>query len=302
MKTKNSYHLYAIIAILCWTLAYVYTKLALQYYSPMSIGFLRYLLASILLIIVLIIGKVKPPQKKDFLWFFASGTLGFSLYMVVFNTGMKQVTSATSSILISTAPIFTALLAWILFKENLQAYQWIAVTMEFVGILLLTLIGGNFSSNSGVFLLLFCAVMLAFYNLIQRKLTKTYTALQITSYSILIGTVMLSVFSPTALRELKNAPTDQIVNIIILGIFPSAIAYVSWTQAIAKAKKTSQATIYMFFIPLLSALTGFLIAGEKLELSTILGGTVIIFGMLLFNKDALSKNGQHESFFIDRKR
>lgn len=293
MKLKNSYHLYAIIAVLCWALAYVYTKLALQYYSPMSVGFLRYFLASILLIIVLIIGKVKPPQKKDFLWFLASGTLGFSLYMVFFNTGMQQVTAATSSILISTAPIFTALLGWIVLKESLKAYQWIAVFLEFTGILLLTLIGGNFTSNNGAFLLLLCAVMLAFYNLIQRKLTRSYTALQVTAYSILIGTIMLSVFSPTALRELKNAPSNQVVNIIILGIFPSAIAYVSWTQAIAKAKKTSQATIYMFFIPLLSALTGFLIAGEKLELSTILGGTVIIFGMLLFNRDAFAKNGHY---------
>jgi drug/metabolite transporter (DMT)-like permease len=290
MKIKNNYHIFAIIAILGWTLAYVYTKLSLKYYSPMSVGFLRYFIASIILAAFLIIGKVRPPQKKDFLWFLASATSGFSLYMIVFNIGMLQVTAATSSIVIATAPIFTALLAWIVLKEKLKTYQWIAVFLEFAGIVILTLIGDRFSSNTGVLLLLSCAIMLAIYNLLQKKLTKTYSALQITAYSILIATVMLSIFSKQAFRELKAAPPDQIFNIFVLGIIPSAIAYVCWTKAIALAPKTSQATIYMFFVPLCTAIAGILIAGENLDLSTIFGGSVILSGMLLFNREAFSKS------------
>ncbi len=294
-RKKISYHFYAIIAILGWTLAYVYTKLSLQHYTPISIGFLRYFFASLLLIPVLIIGRIRPPHKEDFLWFLASATCGFSLYMVVFNIAMTQVTSATSSVIVATAPIFTAVLAWLLLKEALKLYQWAAVFMQFCGILVLTLINGSFSSNTGVLLLLLCPIMLAIYNLIQKKLTRKYSPLQVTAYSILLGTIMLAVFSPTAFRELKTAPVNQVINILILGIFSSAIAYVAWTQTLSKAPKTSQVTIYMFLIPFLSALTGFLIAGEHLELPTVVGGIVIILGMLLFNKDAVVSKAESDA-------
>ncbi|MGI5935748.1 MAG: hypothetical protein ACOX7I_02935 [Oscillospiraceae bacterium] len=48
MNFKDSFHPYAAVTILFWSLAYVLTRLALNYFSPFSLGFLRYLLASFL--------------------------------------------------------------------------------------------------------------------------------------------------------------------------------------------------------------------------------------------------------------
>ena len=50
MQVKNSYHPYAIITILFWSLAYVLTRLTLQYFSVFSLGFPRYVAASLALI------------------------------------------------------------------------------------------------------------------------------------------------------------------------------------------------------------------------------------------------------------
>jgi hypothetical protein len=112
---------------------------------------------------------------------------------------------------------------------------------------------------------------------------------------------MLSIFSKQAFRELKAAPPDQIFNIFVLGIIPSAIAYVCWTKAIALAPKTSQATIYMFFVPLCTAIAGILIAGKNLDLSTIFGGTVILSGMLLFNRRGFFKKLIFDSRLMQRR-
>lgn len=285
MKILNSFHPYAIITIVFWSLAYVLTRLTLQYFSASSLGFLRYGIASLMLLFVYFITKMPFPRMRDIPLFIASGITGFFLYMVAFNSGTRYVTAATSSVIIACAPVFTALLANVLLREKLMTHQWIAIAVEFAGILVLTMYGGVFSANIGVLWLLSAALLLSCYNLLQRKLTRTYSALQSTTYSIFCGTVLLAMFSPQSLSELIRAPAIQIVYILLLGIFSSAIAYIAWSKAFEKAEKTSMVSNYMFFTPFITGVLGFALAGEIPEPSTWVGGAFIILGALLFNKE-----------------
>ncbi len=293
MKIRDSYHLYAMITQICWALAYVYTRLALQYFNPYSLGLLRFFIASVSLMFVLIFMKIKPPAAKDIVWFVISGATGFFLHMVFFNVGTSYVTAATSSVVIATVPIITALMAFLFYAESLAAHQWVAVAIEFAGILVLTLVDNSFSANKGVLWILATAFFLSIYNLVQRRLTKEYSSLQVSSYSIFIGTAMLAIFAPGAIREVQQAPVDQLFNIGLLGVVSSAVAYVAWAKAFSKAEKVSQVSNYMFVTPLLTGVLGFLIAGEVPGISTIVGGVIIILGLVLFNKksEAETNNG-----------
>ena len=127
------------------------------------------------------------------------------------------------------------------------------------------------------------ALALSIYNLLQRKLTKTYTALQASAYSIILGTCMLAVFAPTAIREVSQAPAMQYFYLAVLGVCSSAVAYVSWAKAFSKAKKTSQVSNYMFVTPFLTSILGFLLAGEVPDRATLVGGGIILLGVFLFN-------------------
>ncbi len=69
-------------------------------------------MASITLVFVMMFIEIKPPAAKDILWFVISGATGFFLHMVLFNIGTGYVTAATSSIVIATVPIITALMAY----------------------------------------------------------------------------------------------------------------------------------------------------------------------------------------------
>ena len=283
MKFKDSFHPFAGITILFWSLAFVLTRLILQYFSAFPLGFLRYAVASCALVAIVLTAKIAPPHKADLKWFLLSGFFGFFLYMITFNKGIESVTAATSSVIIATAPVITALLAHIFFKENLTGIQWAATAVEFSGVALLSLMNGFFSLNSGLLWLLLAAISLAIYNLLQRKLTKTYSGLQAAAYSIFSGTIMLAIFLPTALREIRVAPPIQLLYIVILGIFSSAIAYVTWAQALKKAEQTSSVSNYMFITPFLTTLLGFILMNEKPDGSTIAGSIVILMGVLIFN-------------------
>lgn len=282
MNLKNSYHPYAATTIVFWSLAYVLTRLTLQYFSPFSLGFLRYFIASCVLVLVAVRVKMKPPRRTDLLWFLAAGGAGFFLYMIAFNQGQATVTAATGSVVIATVPVITAILARFVYHEKLRMFQWVAIMIEFTGVIILTLIDGVLSFNVGMLWLFLAALALSTYNLLQRKLTKSYTALQTSTYSIFCGTILLAMFAPVSFREVAHAPAIQIVYLLVLGTCSSAIAYVSWAKAFSKAKKTSQVSNYMFITPFLTSVLGFLMVGEVPDRGTLIGGGIILIGVLMF--------------------
>lgn len=283
MKLKHNYHTYAIITIIFWSLAYVLTRIMMQSFTAFSLGFLRYFIASCTLVIVVFLTKMDMPHKTDLPWFIASGAIGFFFYIIVFNKGAETVSSATGSVVIATVPVITALLARFIYKESLHFLQWIAIVIEFIGVIILTMMNGILSINIGLLWLFLAVLALSIYNLFQRKLTKTYTALQSCSFSIFFGTILLGIFIPGSIKEISHATSLQIFYMMILGVFSSAIAYVAWSKAFAIATKTSQVSNYMFVTPFLTSIFGYLLLQEVPDIPTLVGGTVILFGLFLFN-------------------
>lgn len=283
MKIKESPHPYAAVTIIFWSLAYVLTRDLLKYFSAYSLGFLRYFAASCTLAVIALFLKMKLPKTIDLWRFLLSGAAGFFFYIIAFNKGSESATASTSSLVIATVPVMTALFSYIIYHEKLKGFQWLAIAIEFIGVIILTLIDGVFMVNTGLLWLFFAAMALSAYNLMLRRLLKDYSALQVSTFSIFAGTLMLMIFLPASVKEARNAMPIQILHIAVLGIFSSAIAYLSWSKAFSKAKTTSTVSNYMFITPFLTSLLGFLISNEIPDLSTIFGGAVILLGLSIFN-------------------
>ncbi len=283
MSFKESFHPYAIITIFFWSLSYVFTEFALQYFSPFNLAFIRFLIASVTLLSVAVITKMKVPHTKDIPLLFASGGIGFFYYMIAFNHGQAAVTASTASVVLAIVPVVTALLARFIYHERLKIFQWIAILIEFIGVIVLTMLNGIFTVNTGIIWLISASLALSIYNLLQRKLTQTYTGLQTSAYSIFSGTLMLAVFAPASMEQLIHAPAIQFIYLAVLGIFSSAVAYLSWAKAFSRAQKTSQVSNYMFITPFLASFFGFLFAGEIPDMATLVGGGIIIAGLMIFN-------------------
>jgi len=283
LRCKAGYHPYAMATILCWSLAYVLTRLTLRYFSAFALGFLRYSVAGCVLLAVALLTRMKRPRRADGLLFAAAGAAGFFLYMISFNKGCETVPSSASSVILSTVPVLTALLARIFCGEKLRPLQWFSILLEFSGVAVLQGTAGLDSGDPGVYWLLLAALLLSVYNLLQRRLTKTYSALQTATFSIFAGTLMLAIFSPQAVRELRGAPPVQLLYLALLGVFSSAVAYLSWSKALSIAEKASSVSNYMFITPFLASLLGYLLAKEVPGWNTVLGGSVILSGALLFH-------------------
>lgn len=283
MKFKDSFHPYAITTIIFWSCAYVLSRLALSYFTAYSLGFLRVMIASVVMLAVVIITRMKRPALRDIKWYLAAGASGFALYMITFNTGQAVLNSSTSSIVIALVPVMTSVLARFIYHEHLKWVQWLAIAVSLTGVIVLTVLSGGLKLNIGILWLLASVILLSFFNILQRKLTKTYSALQTSAFSIFAGTLLLSMFLPSSVSQVMKAPEIQIVYILVLGVGSSAIAYCAWAAAFAKADKTSSVSNYMFLTPFLAAILGVVIGGETIQLPTVIGGVIILSGLLLFN-------------------
>ena len=274
----------AFIAIFFWATAFVLTKVVLKEVDVTTLGVLRYFFASIIVIFILIKQKISLPKLKDILAFVFAGFSGYAGYIVFFNMATLLSSPSTLSVINALAPAITAIVAYFIFNEKIKIIGWISMGISCCGILILTLWNGTLTVNKGVIYMLIGCVLLSLYNISQRYLTKKYSSFDVSMYSMLIGGILLVVYSPSSVRNIFSISFNSLILIIYMSVFPSIISYFFWTKAFEIAKHTTEVTSFMFVTPVLATLMGIIILGDIPKLSTLIGGVVIILGMIIFNK------------------
>lgn len=279
---------YAFATVLLWSTAYVYTKVALAFFTPGPLGLIRCAVTSVVFLCVLpVMGRGRGgffvPAARHLPLFAASGLSGFTLYLLAFNEGSISLNPTTNCIVISTAPILTAALARVFFGERLPALRWLALALAFGGVVVMNGGGRGFMLAPGMVWVLVAAVLLSLYNIVQRTLSRHYGAVQIAAWSFFAGTLFLLYCLPQTITEMRAAPGHALWLVLFLGICPSAAAYLLWTRALALAPRTSMVTNYMFLTPFLSMLLDFAVTGGLPGTSTFAGGAVILGALLLFS-------------------
>ena len=274
----------AFIAIFFWATAFVLTKVVLKEVDVTTLGVLRYFFAAIIVIFILIKQKISLPKLKDIPAFVFAGFSGYAGYIVFFNMATLLSSPSTLSVINALAPAITAIVAYFIFNEKIKIIGWISMGISFCGILILTLWNGTLTVNKGVIYMLIGCVLLSLYNISQRYLTKKYSSFDVSMYSMLIGGILLVVYSPSSVRNIFSISFNSLILIIYMSVFPSIISYFFWTKAFEIAKHTTEVTSFMFVTPVLATLMGIIILGDIPKLSTLIGGVVIILGMILFNK------------------
>ena len=284
--SNNSALILAFLTVMLWSTGFVFTRIAVRDIGPFPLGLLRYGSAAVILVVIGLVKRIGLPTLKDVPLFLVLGALGFFFYQIFFNVAMTTITAATASVVTATVPVLTAFFASLLFREKLGNLGWIAVCLEFAGILVLTLWQREVSIGWGLAWMIIAALCFAGYNLIQRFAVTRYTPLQSTVYTIVASAFMFLLFLPQAIEEVRTAPIQSLLAVLFMGIFPSAIGFLLWTKALSIAKQIGDVTNFMFVTPLLSTLLEIILIGDIPDTGTIIGGLMILFGVALFNNRA----------------
>ncbi|MGN1413252.1 MAG: DMT family transporter [Anaerovoracaceae bacterium] len=309
MKSSTKSALFAMTTVFLWSSAFPITKIAAQAFTPNALRLFRCTLAAVILLGIGCKNHLSKPKKPaHILLFLLSGGLGFTLYMLFFNTGMLTLNSAVASLIIATTPVLTAVGASVLYHEKIRPAGWCAIAAAFGGVAILLLsdiavsgsgtsgsagsgsgiTGNEITMGSGLLFMIGAAIVFCGYNLLNRKLLSMgYTAVETVTWSMVCGALLLMFFLPQTLPQIGQAAASclpALAAAVYLGAMPSATAYLLWSRAFSLAEKTSDVTNYQFLTPLLSTAMGFAMLGEVPSLSTFAGGLVIIASLVVFSR------------------
>ena len=255
-----------------------------------SVIFYRFIFASILLAIFMIIKKDSFYLKfKEIILLALLGLLFGISAISLFNSFLYMDAGLASTVLF-IYPIFVAIIMALFFKEKNSIITILSIIFAFLGVVLLYESDGANVSNFGIFLVIVSSLCYAIYIVIINQYLKM-SALKVTFYSMLFCTITILIhsFFDSSLNIMPLENFNMWFYTIFLALVPTIISLLFLIKAIQLIGSTS-ASILGALEPLTAVLIGVYVFNEKITFWLVIGILFILFGVILIVlKDYIDK-------------
>ncbi len=290
-KTGAGY-LFTFFTVLVWGTTFIATKILLITFSSFEILIIRFVTGY--LILCLMAPRFLPFKKvKEELLYAGAGLTGLTLYQLLENIALSYSSASNVSIIISSAPLFTALAMRVFLKDSskpLTPRFFLGFITAITGIAVISF-NGTFIlkiNPAGDLLALCGAVLWAFYSVIVSKINlMNHPRLASTRrifFYCLIFMAVFACFIPIDLSpDTQLARFSSIQNIVLLfflGAVASALCFVTWNTA-CNFLGTGKTTLYIYLIPVVTVIASVIVLDEKITLPGGIGCMLTITGLII---------------------
>lgn len=270
-----------ILAVTLWASTFVGIRAAVIDFTPVDIAVLRFIVSSITLVVISIFQKVSFPDIKHLLLLILLGAM-LSVNYIALNYGTKTITAGETTLLVSTSQLFQVLLAYLFLKEAISRRFLVGLSICFFGIVVISFQNSKGLPISwGVIFVLIASITNAIFFILQKPLLKKHTPLEVVSYSTWIASIFLLPGGQHVLVSFKTSSLNSTIGIIYIGV-ASVIANLCWSRILSKTE-ASKAAIFLYTVPVITIIIGFIWLREVPSFISCLGGALILSGVMVSN-------------------
>ncbi len=281
-----------VLTALFWGGTFIAGRVLASEMGPYSAAFLRFLLASAFLFALVMRYEKRWPRLslRQVGPVVILGLTGVFAYNVFFFKGLKLISAGRASLIVANNPVVIVLLSAIIFKERLRRSQFAGVVLSVTGAMIV-ISGGDPAAvlaegvGWGELFIAGCVASWAVYSLVGKVVLRRLSPVTSVCYAAMIGTVAL--LGPALhfglVEDVRSLPVQGWISICYLGIFGTVLGFV-WYYEGVRELGPSKASIFINFVPVFAILLAFVILGEPVTRSLILGGCFVLVGVYLTNR------------------
>lgn len=276
------------LAASIWGGMYVVSKYVLDFIPPLTLVWLRFIIAFVVLYAILKIAEKKQKKKvtirkKDWLLFAWIGFIGYFISITCQFIGTKLSDAHTGSLVTSATPAFMVIFAAIILKEKLTARRLLSTIIATIGVIIV--IGWDIEIGSyfiGTIILVGAAITWALLSIYVKIASAQFSSLVITTYAIFFSLFFITPFMIWELQStfIGTVNTYVILGVLYLGIVSTAGAFFLWNKGL-ELMDASIGSLFFFFQPIVGSLLGWLLLNETLNSNFFIGGILIVCSVFI---------------------
>lgn len=273
--------------VLLWGFNFVIMKSAIREIPPSLFVTLRFAAGSLLMLFILRIQTGRLPLPGRDIWhLLILGIIGNTLYQSMFLWGLKYTSAANGSLILTASPIIVGLLGAVLGIERIRFGLLLALLLGFGGVLVVFLPNGTGALSSlglrGDLLVVGAMLSWAVYTLGVRRYASKSEPIYLTTWTIVAGAFCLVLLNGGSVfhADWSLYSAGAWFGLLYSIVGSLAIAYLLWNMSVQRVGGV-RTTIYVSMVPLVAALSAWVLLDEAITLYHVLGGSLIIASVWL---------------------
>ena len=294
----NRSSLFLLLAVLFWGLSYIAIKVVLTELEPVEMISVRFLLAAPTLFLILKFKgmRIWPVEMK--LKLVIAAFVVF-MHFWVMATGMKETSASQTAWILTTAPIFVALLSKAYLKEGFNSRQWGGLAVACGGVFVLIYNGDpsnlGWINSRGDLIVLGSCVTWAFYTVGTREITSRVHPLVATFWMVFIAGLFFVPYTlfTSGYERFTHLQSNTVISLVFLGIFCLAIAFWLWSEGL-KRQTASEVGVWLYVEPLFTVIGAWILLDEKITMWLIAGAVLITVGVYVSERYGRVRLVEHD--------
>ncbi len=291
-QTNTLTYLKLLLMALFWGGTFIAGRLLVGEVEPFAAAFLRFTIASVVLLVITLRTHKKLPsiQRKQWFPLLILGLSGVFAYNIFFFRGLQLIEAGRAAVIIANNPIVIAIFAAMFFGERLTLLKVIGIVLSVFGAVVVITRGAPTSLlhtgiGTGDLYILGCVGCWAIYSLVGRTAMRDLSPLVSVTYSAVIGALLL--FPAACLEGMLHQITDYSLtawlSLFYLGLCGTVLGFVWYYQGIQRIGST-RAGQFINFVPISAILLSAWLLDEPLTVSLLSGVFLVSSGVYLTNR------------------